>query len=72
MKRMAFAAILALGILLTGCGSFSGAGYIWTETYRMPEYPEPGQDTVISNYLQVEKILTDMVENGQTEKRFLW
>jgi hypothetical protein len=68
MKRIAFALVLALGVLLTGCGSFSGADYIWTETYRMPDYPEPGQDTVISNYLQVEKILTDMVENGQTEK----
>ena len=66
MKLKAFAAVLALGVLLSGCSSLMSREYIWTEPYQLPQSPEAGEQVSVSNYLQLQKTLTDMVEAGET------
>jgi len=66
MKLRAFAAVLALGVLLSGCSSLMSREYIWTEPYQLPQSPEAGEQVSVSNYLQLQKTLTDMVEAGET------
>ena len=70
MNRMALAVMLALvlGVVLSGCSLLTEGEYIWTETFQLPQSPEDGKDISISNYLQVQKVLTDMVEQGETSK----
>ena len=70
MNRMALAVMLALalGVVLSGCNLLPDGEYIWTETFQLPQSPEDGNDISISNYLQVQKVLTDMVEQGETSK----
>lgn len=68
MKLRAFATVLALGMLLSGCGTLIGGEYIWTEAYQPPQSPESFQQISVTNYLQLQKILTDMVEKGENHR----
>ncbi len=66
MKLWAVAAVLALVLLLSGCGSLWDGEYHWKEEYQLPQSPESGQAVSASNRSQLEKALTDMVKAGKT------
>lgn len=67
MKLRAVATIMVLALLLSGCGSLWDGEYYWKEEYQLPQSPESGQAVSASNYSQLEKALTDMVEAGKTQ-----
>jgi hypothetical protein len=67
MKLWAVAAVLALVLLLSGCGSLWDGEYHWKEEYQLPQSPESGQAVSASNYAQLKKALTDMVEAGKSQ-----
>ena len=70
MKRKAFAVILLTSLLLSGCGSMLNGEYIWTEKYEPPQSQTGGEYVLISNYLQLQNALEDMVENGVVRRVF--
>jgi hypothetical protein len=70
MKQKAFAVIFSLGLLLSGCGSLLNGEYIWTEKYEPPQSQSGGEYVPISNYLQLQNALEDMVENGVVRSVF--
>lgn len=67
MKWKAVAAVLALGILLSGCGTWWNGAYYWEEKYELPHAPESGQLISAANYEQLKKALTDTVEAGKAQ-----
>ena len=67
MKWKAVAAVLALGILLSGCSAWLNGAYYWEEEYELPQSPESGQLISAETYEQLKKALTDTVEAGKAQ-----
>ena len=70
MKLKVFAVVLLMSMLLSGCGSFMNGEYVWTEKYEPPQSQTDVDYVWISNYLQMQNALEDMVENGVIRKVF--
>lgn len=64
MKRTAIALVLAICLILSGCGSLLSGEYIWEQTHHIPLAPDSGQDIVVSDYTQLVKVISDSVQIG--------
>ena len=64
MKRAAWAAVLCICILLSGCSAGLEGKHIWTQVHSIPQAPQSNQEISASDYGQLYAALVTLVEAG--------
>ncbi len=64
MKRTAIICMLVLCMALSGCGTTLTGEYVWEQDHHIPSAPNSGQAIVASDYDQLVKVLSSLIEKG--------
>lgn len=64
MKCTVLAVIIALCLLLAGCGTFMDGEFLWEQNHPFQPSPESGQNIAVADYQQLYAALTRCIENG--------
>lgn len=70
MKCIALAVLLALCLLLAGCGTFMDGEYLWEQSHPIQPAPESGQNIAVADYQQLYDALAGCIESGLEQVTF--